>query len=234
MTPNHAFDLAPPAGIPIHGTDQTFPVNRIFCVGRNYASHAREMGSNPDREPPFFFAKPADAILTGAFCNLPYPPQTNDLHHEVELVIGLKEGGSNIKPDDALDHIYGVAAGIDFTRRDLQASAKKTGRPWDMAKGFDGSAVIGPMQTTSAETVPQSGTIQLSVDGKQRQMGNLNEMIWSIPEVIAELSSQLTLQPGDLIFTGTPEGVSAVVPGDIIRAEITGLAMLTVKIEAPT
>ncbi len=233
MSTNHIFDLTPPAGIPIHGTDETFPVNRIFCVGRNYASHAREMGSNPDREPPFFFAKPADAIQAGCFCHLSYPPKTQDLHHEVELVIGLKEGGRNIPQDEALDHIYGVAVGLDFTRRDLQSEAKKTGRPWDMAKGFDDSAVIGPMQSVKSESIPQSGFIRLSVDGQQRQNGNLDEMIWSISEVVAELSSYLTLQPGDLIFTGTPEGVSAVKPDDIIRAEISDLPILTVKIEAP-
>lgn len=233
MTSTHIFSINPPAGIPIHGTDQSFPVNRIFCVGRNYASHAREMGSNPDREPPFFFSKPADAIQTGAFCHLVYPPKTSDLHHEVELVIGLKQGGRNIAKEEALNHIYGVSAGLDFTRRDQQASAKKAGRPWDMAKGFDDSAIIGSMLTTSPDSLPQHGSIRLTVNGEQRQQGDLEEMIWSIPEIIAELSSYLTLQPGDLIFTGTPEGVSAVQPGDIIRAEIADLPILTTKIESP-
>ncbi|MCT4655712.1 MAG: fumarylacetoacetate hydrolase family protein [Cohaesibacter sp.] len=230
MTQTFAIDIGGPASIPLTGADSTFPINRIFCVGRNYAAHAREMGANPDREPPFFFSKPADAVLTGSTCTMPYPPMTHDMHHEVELVIGLKKGGRDIAPDDALSHIYGVALGLDFTRRDMQAEAKKTGRPWDMSKGFDASAIIGEMLPVMGQDVPQTGTIALSVNDVLAQKGDLSDMIWSIPEVIAELSRYLTLRPGDLIFTGTPEGVGPVVKGDVLKASLEGVPDLTVLI----
>ena len=224
------FPFAVPKTVPVAGSDLGFPVGRIFCVGRNYAAHAREMGSNPDREPPFFFTKPANSLLAGQSCTLPYPPRTQDLHHEVELVIGLQSGGCNIPIDAALEHVYGVAVGLDFTRRDLQGEAKSGGRPWDMAKGFDGSAVIGVMQPASGAAVPQVGDISLSVNGDERQRGDLGDMIWSIPEVIAELSSYMALAAGDLIFTGTPDGVSAVLPGDVVEAQCVGLDVLKVEI----
>ena len=226
----NAFEIAGRSGIPIAGTGTVFPVNRIFCVGRNYAAHAREMGANPDREPPFFFTKPADAILSGADCTLTYPPRTADLHFEVELVVGLKRGGADIKVEKALDHVFGAAVGIDFTRRDIQAEAKATRRPWDMGKGFDGSAVIGEMAIFDAASLPRQGSITLTVNGKERQRGDLADMIWSTAEVIAELSTYLTLRAGDIIFTGTPEGVGAVSAGDRMVAQAHGVPVLNIAI----
>ena len=232
MTENRttAFELPPRASVPVAGTALCFPVNRIFCVGRNYAAHAIEMGADPDREPPFFFAKPADAIVAGAACILPYPPRTQDLHFEVEQVVGLKSGGADIPVTLALDHVYGAAVGIDFTRRDIQADAKATRRPWDMGKGFDGSAVIGEMIPFDATSLPRTGPITLTVNGEERQSGDLGAMIWSTAEVIAELSTYLTLQPGDLIFTGTPEGVGPVSVGDRMVASAAGVPDLSVEI----
>lgn len=235
MTTNrqHPFEIPAPACVPITGTDLEFPVNRIFCVGRNYAAHAVEMGSDPQREPPFFFAKPADAIVTGAQCTLPYPPRTAELHFEVELVVGLKSGGTDIAAGSALDLVYGAAVGIDFTRRDIQAEAKATRRPWDMGKGFDGSAVIGQMAAFDASCLPQTGPISLAVNGDVRQTGDLGAMIWSTAEVIAELSTYLTLRAGDLIFTGTPEGVGPVCVGDRLVASAAGVPELSVLIADP-
>ena len=235
MTENRptAIELPARATVPIAGTDLVFPVNRIFCVGRNYAAHAIEMGADPDREPPFFFAKPADAIIAGAQCALPYPPRTQDLHFEVEQVVGLKSGGADIPVAHALDHVYGAAVGIDFTRRDIQADAKATRRPWDMGKGFDGSAVIGEIVPFDATLLPRTGPIALTVNGEERQSGDLGAMIWSAAEVIAELSTYLTLQPGDLIFTGTPEGVGPVSVGDRMVASGAGVPDLSVTIVQP-
>ena len=206
-----------------------FAVRRIFCVGRNYADHAREMGANPDREPPFFFTKPADAIVAN-HGNVPYPPATSNLHHEVELVVALASGGKNIPLENAQGHIFGYAVGLDLTRRDLQAAAKDKGHPWDMAKGFDHSAPISaitPIQVTGALN---TGSIQLSVNGVVRQKGDLSDMIWSIPEVIAHLSGLVELKAGDLIYTGTPAGVGPVVAGDRLEAVIPGLDPLSVTI----
>ena len=236
MTANRkpAFDLPARAGVPIAGTDREFPVNRIFCVGRNYAAHAVEMGSDPQREPPFFFTKPADAVITGAQCTLPYPPRTAELHFEVELVVGLRRGGTNIAADAALDLVHGAAVGIDFTRRDIQAQAKATRRPWDMGKGFDGSAVIGEMVAFDATALPRSGPIILTVNDEERQKGDLSDMIWSTAEVIAELSAYLTLSAGDLIFTGTPEGVGPVSVGDQMVAAAAGVPDLNVVIGEPS
>ncbi|KIC17346.1 fumarylacetoacetate hydrolase family protein [Leisingera sp. ANG-Vp] len=227
---NYAFPIADRSVVPVAGSDTVFPVNRIFCVGRNYAAHALEMGADPSREPPFFFTKPADAILAGSSLQLPYPPLTGDLHHEVEMVVGLKSGGRDIPADQALDHLFGAALGIEFTRRDLQGQAKKSGRPWDMGKGFDGSAAIGEMTRFTPASLPQSGAISLQVNGALRQSGDLSEMIWKTEETIAELSRYLTLQAGDLIFTGTPEGVGPVVPGDCLLAACQGLQPLQVEI----
>ena len=199
-----------------------FPVRRVYCVGRNYADHAREMGADPDREFPFFFTKPRDAAGNGA--EIPYPPATRELHHEVELVLALKSGGADIPVAQALDHVLGAAVGVDLTRRDLQADAKKAGRPWDAAKGFDFSAPMGEIRP-SAPSV--RGRIELDVDGRTRQSGDLAQMIWSSAEVIATLSTLFTLAPGDLIFTGTPSGVGPVARGQRADARIEGLPPLS-------
>jgi len=218
------FVITPPTApsLAISGSDQTFPLRRVFCVGRNYAAHAREMGADPDREPPFFFSKPADAVVP-ASGTLPYPPATQDLHHEVELVVALKAGGANIAPEQALDLVWGYAVGLDLTRRDLQAVAKKEGRPWDMAKGFDASAPCSPLLPVSCTGHPQEGRIWLEVNGEARQEGNLNEMIWPVADVISYLSRFVALAPGDLIFTGTPAGVGALNPGDRVRGGVDGV-----------
>lgn len=230
---NYAFPIADRATVPISGSETAFPVNRVFCVGRNYAAHALEMGADPTREPPFFFAKPADAIHAGDQADLVYPPLTQDLHHEVEMVVGLKSGGRDIPVDQALSHVFGAALGIEFTRRDLQAAAKKAGRPWEMGKGFDGSAVIGTMTQFNADTLPQKGPITLNVNGDLRQSGDLSDMIWKVAETISALSEFLTLRAGDVIYTGTPEGVGAVVAGDVLTAECPGLRDLSVRIVNP-
>jgi fumarylpyruvate hydrolase len=213
--------------IAIAGSDDRFPVRRIFCVGRNYADHAREMGSDPVREPPFFFAKPADAVTAGGL--LTFPVQTTNLHHEVELVLALGAGGTNIDPSHAEDLIFGYAVGIDLTRRDLQDVAKKGARPWDMAKGFDESAPIGPL-TRGAP--PTSGAITLTVNGDLRQSGDIADMIWSMPEIISILSTYVALAPGDLIFTGTPAGVGPIRPGDAVIGIIDGLEPIEIRYEA--
>jgi len=199
-----------------------FPVRRIFCVGRNYAEHAREMGSDPDREPPFFFTKPADAVLTNG-ADMPYPPATTELHHEMELVVALGKSGANVAVSAALDLVWGYAAGLDMTRRDLQNSAKKTGRPWDMGKGFDHSAPIGELAPAAQIGHPSSGLIDLRVNGVIRQTSDLAKLIWSVAETIAYLSGLIALAPGDLIFTGTPEGVAAVQRGDRLEGIVSGV-----------
>ena len=208
--------------LPVAGSADRFPVRRIYCVGRNYAAHAREMGADPDREPPFFFTKPADALVQDGD-TLPYPPQTAELHHEVELVVALRQGGRDIRPEAALDHVFGYAVGLDMTRRDLQEAAKEKGRPWDMAKGFDHSAPIGSLVPVPTIGHPTAAAIRLSVNGAVRQQADIADMIWSVPETIAYLSGLVDLAPGDLIMTGTPEGVAAVVPGDLMVAEIAGV-----------
>nr|WP_294563379.1 fumarylacetoacetate hydrolase family protein [uncultured Rhodopila sp.] len=206
-----------------------FPVRRVFCVGRNYAAHAREMGSDPNREPPFFFMKPADALLLKD-ADMPYPPQSNQLHHEMELVAGIGIGGANIAESDALSHVWGYAAGLDMTRRDLQNAAKKEGKPWDMGKGFDHSAPIGLMAPASRIGHPVSGLIELKVNGTVRQSSDLSKMIWSVPETIAYLSGLVTLAPGDLIFTGTPENVAAVERGDVLEGIVEGVGTVRTRI----
>jgi fumarylpyruvate hydrolase len=211
--------------IAIAGSSARFPVRRIYCVGQNYADHAREMGNDPDRQPPFFFSKPADAVVASG-TELPFPPLTQDLHHEVELVLALGAGGSNIAAEAAEALVFGHAVGIDLTRRDLQAAAKKAGRPWDMAKGFDHSAPIGPL-TLGAP--PASAPITLSLDGEQRQSGDLADMIWSVAEIIATLSTYVELAAGDLIFTGTPAGVGPILPGQHLRGSIAGLAPVEIS-----
>ncbi|RYD64781.1 MAG: FAA hydrolase family protein [Sphingomonadales bacterium] len=205
--------------VAIADSAERFPVRRIFCVGQNYADHTREMGGDPDRQPPFFFSKPADAVVADGSV-LAFPPRTQDLHHEVELVIALGGGGADIAAGDALDCVFGWSVGVDFTRRDLQAEAKKAGRPWDMAKGFDQSAPVGAIRLGAP---PAKGPIGLSLDGAVRQAGDLADMIWSVPEIIAMLSTYVTLAPGDLIFTGTPAGVGPVLPGQAIVASVCGV-----------
>jgi fumarylpyruvate hydrolase len=224
------FVIAPPpqVSVPVVGGG-AFPVRRVYCVGRNYAEHAREMGHDPDAEPPFFFSKPADAIVIGGAA-VPYPSETANFHHEVELVAAIGTGGSNIAVADAMTHVWGYAVGIDFTRRDLQAWAKKASKPWEVAKGFDHSAPISDIVPASALTVPLKGAIELSVNGEVRQSGDIADMIWDLPHVIAELSRYFELFPGDLIFTGTPSGVSAVVKGDRINGSIAGVGRVETTI----
>lgn len=206
-----------------------FPVRRIFCVGRNYAEHVREMGGDPTREEPFFFTKPADAVVTGG-ADATYPPATQDLHHEMELVVAIGAGGRDIAEAEALAHVFGYAAGLDMTRRDLQAAAKKAGRPWDMAKGFDHSAPIGEIARAVSIGHPAAGLIELRVNGVVRQSSDLAKMIWSIPETIAYLSRLVTLAPGDLIFTGTPEGVAATVRGDVLEGSVAGVGAVRTRL----
>lgn len=225
----YVFPPAAEPALPVVGSDARVPIHRIYCVGRNYAAHAREMGSDPDREPPFFFMKPADAVvLSGA--SIPYPPQTSNLHHEIELVVVLGKAGRDIPVERALDHVYGYAVGIDLTRRDLQNEAKKTGRPWDMGKGFDQSAPCSAVQPAERIGHPDKGAIWLKINGEIRQQGDLAQQIWTVPETIAYLSGLVTLAPGDLVFTGTPEGVGAVGPGDRMDGHIDGVGDLSVTI----
>jgi fumarylpyruvate hydrolase len=221
------YVISPPpvVAVPVAGGG-AFPVRRIFCVGRNYAAHAREMGSDPDREPPFFFTKPADALVL-AEADMPYPTMSRELHHEMELVVGIGVSGADIATADALKHVWGYAAGLDMTRRDLQNEAKKTGRPWDMGKGFDHSAPIGAMVPAAHFPDPTAGKIELKVNGAVRQVSDLSQLIWSVAETIAYLSQLVRLAPGDLIFTGTPEGVAAVVKGDVLEGVVEGVG--TVK-----
>jgi fumarylpyruvate hydrolase len=227
----YVFDPMPTPTVAVAGVTAHFPVRRIFCVGRNYAEHAREMGHD-DREPPFFFAKPADALVADG-ATVPYPPGTENLHFEAELVVAIGTGGRNIVEARALDHVYGYACGNDLTRRDIQAAAKKAGRPWTMAKGFDHSAVVGPIHRVSEVGHLDKGAISLSRNEEVQQQGDLSEMIWSTPEVIAYLSGLVELQPGDLIMTGTPAGVGALSPGDTAVVSIAGLPDLTTHIGAP-
>jgi fumarylpyruvate hydrolase len=212
--------------IVISGSEQRFQVRRIYCVGRNYADHAREMGNDPSRDLPFFFGKPADAVVGSG--RLPFPSHTAELHHEVELVIALHGRGANVAVTDAAAMIFGYAVGIDLTRRDLQAEAKKTGRPWDMAKGFDRSAPIGPIRPGIP---PSAGSISLSINGQMRQSGNLKNMIWTVAEIITALSGYVELAPGDLIFTGTPAGVGPIKRGETVRGTIAGLEPIEITFE---
>jgi len=226
---DHAVAAPPATVVPVAGGGG-FPVRRVFCVGRNYAEYVREMGGDPDRgEPPFFFTKPADALVTGG-ADMPYPPATADLHHEMELVVAIGIGGSDIAPAQTLQHVWGYAAGLDMTRRDLQAAAKKAGKPWDMAKGFDHSAPIGDLVPASALSDPTHGRIELRVNGVARQSSDLSNMIWSVAETTACLSRLVWLAPGDLIFTGTPEGVAACVRGDLLDGSIAGVGRVTTRI----
>lgn len=222
----------PPAHMPtvaVSGSQDFLPVRRIFCVGRNYAAHAREMGKDPDREPPFFFTKPADAVVMDGE-TVAYPPETENFHYEAEMVVVMGQGGRNISDDKALSHVWGYAIGNDLTRRDLQLAARDKGRPWDMGKGFDRSAVIGPVHPVAKAGHPNKGSIKLTVNGEVKQDADLAELIWSVPEIICILSRSVELRPGDLIMTGTPAGVGPLEAGDICVVSIAGLGEITTTI----
>ncbi|MGE4248208.1 MAG: fumarylacetoacetate hydrolase family protein [Parvibaculaceae bacterium] len=224
----YVVDLAPLPAVPVIGTRRLFPVRRLYCVGRNYAEHAREMGGDPKREKPFFFQKASDSIVTdGVF---PYPPLTSDVHHEIELVVALKAGGHNIPAAKAKDIVYGYAVGLDMTRRDLQAEAKKQGRPWEAAKAFDRAAPLSAITPVEQSGFLVKGAITLDVNGERRQTGDIADMVWPVADIIAELSQLFLLQPGDLIFTGTPAGVGAVKRGDRLHGEIAKLVPLDVTV----
>ncbi|WP_336490564.1 fumarylacetoacetate hydrolase family protein [Methylobacterium nigriterrae] len=223
----------PRVALPIVGSDDLFPVRRVYCVGRNYAAHAREMGADPEREPPFFFMKPADALqIAGGPDPVPhpYPPRTQNYHFEVEMVAALGRGGRDIAVERALDHVYGYAVGLDMTRRDLQDDAKALRRPWDLGKAADASAPIGPLHRAAVIGHPDRGMIGLSVDGAPRQSGDLSEMIWSVAEQVAYLSAYFELQPGDLLFTGTPSGVGPVRRGETMVASVEGLGEIALAV----
>ncbi|MCB1493952.1 MAG: fumarylacetoacetate hydrolase family protein [Rhodobiaceae bacterium] len=227
-SPHYVFAPPPQVALPVAGSDKLFPVRRIYCVGRNYAEHAVEMGSDPNAEPPFFFQKNPDNLdISGTF---PYPAASSDVHHEVELVVALAKGGTDIAVEDADACVFGYAVGIDMTRRDLQGAAKKTGRPWEVGKAFERSAPVGPL-FPAAGVGPLAGrTITMAVNGEVRQRGSLDDMIWKVPQQIAYLSSLFALAPGDLIFTGTPAGVGPVQPGDVMVAEVSDLDRLEVTV----
>jgi fumarylpyruvate hydrolase len=235
---SYVIDAPPQASLPVAEQNDRFPIRRIFCVGRNYADHAREMGADPDREPPFFFSKPTDAAfaaLEGAPAAdgtrsdpgvVPYPSATADLQYEVELVVAIGVGGSSIAPSDALAHVWGYGVGIDLTRRDLQAQAKELRRPWDLSKGFDASGPCSPLVPVSVTGHPDHGSIWLSVNGVERQRGDLSDQIWPVADIIAELSKFVELGAGDLILTGTPAGVGTIVSGDVITAGVEAVGEL--------
>ncbi len=225
------YVIAAPAvvSLAVEGSKARYPVNRIYCVGRNYAEHAREMGHDPNKEPPFFFMKPSTAIVTDGG-DFPYPSQTKDVHHEMEMVVAIGKGGSNIPSAKALEHIYGYGVGLDMTRRDLQGEAKKMGRPWDTGKAFDYSAPCSALVPASKIGHPSTGEIVLEVNGVVKQKSDLSQLIWNVPDTIAFLSTLFELQPGDLIYSGTPAGVAAVVKGDVMTGRVAGVGSITVKV----
>jgi len=223
----YAIEFQGPITLPVAESNSLFPVGRIYCVGRNYAEHAREMGHDPDREPPFFFMKPPDAIVANG-ATIPYPQMTEDLHHEIEMVVAIGKGGACIPVEKALEHVFGYGVGLDMTRRDLQGVAKKMGRPWEMGKAFDNSAPCTPLKTVAMVGHPSKGAIWLKVNGALKQKGDLAEMIWNVPETIAYLSNLITLRPGDLIMSGTPAGVGPVQRGDKLEGHVDGVGELTV------
>ncbi len=229
------FNPMPIVGLPVKDTDALFPVRRVYCVGRNYAAHAREMGFDPDREPPFFFCKPNDLesivpVPENEAVTIPYPSLTSNYHYEIELVVAIGKDGKNISVEDAVNYIYGYAVGLDMTRRDLQMAQREKGRPWEVGKAFDYSAPIGLIHPISQTGELNSGDIHLTVNGQTEQRSDVTHLIWNIAETIANLSTLFELKQGDLIFTGTPEGVGAVVRGDEMRAEVAGLTGITVKV----
>src|SRR6188474_103516 len=223
----YVIDFPAATTLPVLESNARFPVGRIYCVGRNYAEHAREMGHDPDREPPFFFMKPADAIVQNG-ATIPYPQITKDLHHEIEMVVAIGRDGADIPVERALDHVFGYGVGLDMTRRDIQGEAKKMGRPWEMGKAFDNSAPCTALVPASKIGHPSKGAIWLKVNGKTTQQGDLSEMIWNVPETIAYLSGLVTLQPGDLIYSGTPAGVGPVKPGDKLEGHVDGVGDLSI------
>ena len=226
---NYVFPFPANPSLPVRGSAARFPVRRVFCIGRNYAEHAREMGHDPDREAPFYFMKPAWALAIENE-TVDYPPMTDDLHHEIELVVALGKGGSAIAENDALDLVYGYTLGIDLTRRDRQGEAKKAGRPWEVGKAFTQSAAIGEVVPVAEVGHPSSGRIWLEVDGALRQDGDLSQLTWSVPELIAQVSRYDRLEPGDLIFTGTPAGVGAVTRGQRLRGGVDGIGEIEVTL----
>ncbi|MGB0658977.1 MAG: fumarylacetoacetate hydrolase family protein [Mangrovicoccus sp.] len=226
---SYVLPPAPQASVAVAGSEDRFPVRRIFCVGRNYAAHAREMGKDPDRDPPFFFTKPADAVVDDKE-TVAYPPETENFHYEAELVVAVGTGGVNIPEEDTLNHVWGYAIGNDLTRRDLQLDAREKGRPWDWGKAFDRSAVIGPVHPVASVGHIDKGQIKLTVNGETKQDSDIAKLIWSVPEIISILSHSIALAPGDLIMTGTPEGVGAMVPEDVCVVAIEGLGEITTTI----
>ncbi|MEO5699441.1 MAG: fumarylacetoacetate hydrolase family protein [Casimicrobiaceae bacterium] len=226
-TPAYVIEIGSVPSLAVEGSAARFPVGRIYCVGRNYAEHAREMGHDPDREPPFFFMKAANSIVASG-STIAYPVRTKDVHHEIEMVVAIAKGGRDIPVDTALEHVWGYGVGLDMTRRDLQGEAKKMGRPWEMGKSFDASAPVSALRPVSAVGHPAKGAIWLKVNGETRQQGDLAMQIWSVPEQINYLSNLLTLQPGDLIFSGTPAGVGSVQPGDELEGHVDGVGELTI------
>ena len=224
---SYVIDFPGVITLPVVESNKTFPVGRIYCVGRNYAEHAREMGHDPDREPPFFFMKPADAIVANG-ATIPYPQATKDLHHEIEMIVAIGKGGSNIPVEQALDHVFGYGVGLDMTRRDLQGEAKKMGRPWEMGKAFDNSAPCTALKTVAMVGHPAKGAIWLKVNGQVKQKGDLADLIWNVPETISYLSHLITLRPGDIIMSGTPAGVGPVKAGDKLEGHVEGVGELTV------
>lgn len=219
--------------LPVAGSDQRFPVRRVYCVGRNYAAHAREMGFDPDREPPFFFCKPADAVIgvaEGQTLELPYPSETGNYHYEIELVVAIGKAGRDIPLEQASEHVFGYAVGLDMTRRDLQMKMREMGRPWEIGKAFDQSAPIGPLHPASRTGHPGHAGIWLQVNGADKQRSDIDKLIWSVPETVSYLSRFFELQPGDLIMTGTPEGVGPVVAGDLMVGGVDGLGELHVRV----
>jgi fumarylpyruvate hydrolase len=224
------YVITPPGipTLPVEGSDQLFPIHRIYCVGRNYAEHAIEMGHDPDKEPPFFFQKNPDNVITdGTF---PYPDKSSDVHYELEMLVAIGKGGVNIPVESALDHVWGYGVGLDMTRRDLQGEAKKLGRPWEIGKAFEDSAPCSALVPASVIGHPAAGKVWLNVNGTQRQVGDLNQMIWKVPEMISYLSGLFELQPGDVIMSGTPAGVGAIVRGDVMEGGVDGVGTLTVKV----
>ncbi len=231
---NYVFEPEAQVSVPIAGSDALYPVRRIYCVGRNYAAHAREMGFDPDREPPFFFCKPDNAIVvvpSGQTVLIAYPSQSTDFQHEIELVVAIGKAGRDIPAEHANAHVFGYAVGLDMTRRDLQLRARDKGRPWELGKAFDESAPIAPLHPVSAVGHPTQGAVWVQVDGADRQRSDIAKLIWSVPEVIANLSTFFELRPGDLIYTGTPEGVGKVERGQTMTGGIDGLGTLSVKVK---
>jgi fumarylpyruvate hydrolase len=227
------FTASLQSAVPVHNSPNTYPVRRIYCVGRNYAEHAREMGFDPDREPPFFFCKPADSIVNvphGATVDLPYPSLTKNFHYEMELVVAIGKQGKNISEEEANDYIWGYACGLDMTRRDLQIGMREKGRPWEIGKAFDHGAPIGPLYPKSETGIIDKGAIWLKVNGQSKQSSDVEKLIWNIPETIANLSTYFELFPGDLIYTGTPEGVGAVKVGDVMEGGIAGLGEIKLRV----